>query len=119
MSLNGGPDFAAGPNANFGVSGVAMPSSCSFDRLYVTATPTSVLPLADTIVVTLYKDSGGGPAAQTLTATVTSSTTQYTATTSSDTTHSFSVSAGNFVAIGITQSTTVPTVRLTVTTRCQ
>jgi hypothetical protein len=69
--------------------------------------------------VTLYKaTSPQSPVAQTLTVTLTSSTTQFTGTTVSDTAHSFSVVAGDEVAMGITQSTGVPVVRVTVTARC-
>jgi len=71
-------------------------------------------PAADTITVTLYKNQVATP----LTVTLTSSTTQFSGTNASDTAHSFSVLAGDEVAIGITQTTGTPIIRLTVVSRC-
>jgi hypothetical protein len=91
-----------------------MPSACSFNAMYVRATPTSAVPTADTLDVTLYKN--GSPTA--LTVSVTSSTTQFTTTSNSNLGTTVAVLPGDTVALGVRGSDGAPTVRMVVVTRC-
>jgi hypothetical protein len=113
VSLNGGQ-----LDDTFNGTAGTMPISCSFDALYVNAAIRSPGPgLNNDINVTLYRNA----AAQALTTTVTlnPSAPPGTLASNSDTAHSFAVTPGDRVALGITQSDDAATILLTVSTRCQ
>jgi len=117
LAPNGGVNVAS-QNANFNMVGASMPGACSFDALYVNTSPaTATTSIADTITVTLYKNGVAQPV--TTQVAVASGTTVGTLTSNSDTAHSFSVAAGDRVALGITQTDASQTIRMTVTSRCQ
>ena len=107
-NLNGGNNQAV-----LGAVATIMPAGCTFNALYVGGTITSNA-AADTLTLTLVKNG----VAQALTTSVAVSTLNATVT-SSDTAHSFTVAAGDSVAIQLTQTNGSPTVRLSVSTRCQ
>jgi hypothetical protein len=95
-----------------------MPGACTFDALYVNATPaTATTSIADTITVTLYKNNVAQPI--TTMVNIPALTAVGTLNGSNDTAHSFSVAAGDRIALGITQTDASQTIRMTVTTRCQ
>jgi hypothetical protein len=100
-------------STNHGYVQTIMPAACTFNALYVSGT-ISASAGADTLTVTVFKNG----VATALTTAVAVSTLN-TPVTSSDTAHSFSVAAGDTVALQVTQTSTTPVVRMNVSTRCQ
>jgi hypothetical protein len=91
-----------------------MPAACEFDALRVAATITAGA-TSDTVNITLLKN--GVPAGST-TGNFNVSTLNTTVL-ATDTTHKFTVAAGDTVSIQLTQTTGVPTIRFSVTSRCR
>jgi len=90
-------------------------TTCSFKALYVAGTITASA-ASDTITITMIKNGS----ATALTAQIIVTTLNATVT-ASDTVagHAFSVVANDQIAIQITQSTSAPVVRLSVSTYCE
>ena len=106
-----------GPITNQTIGAVAtiMPSACTFNALYVAGTITgSVAP--DVLTFTVMKNG----VATTMTVSMSLSVAGTTVI-STDTSHPFSVVAGDSVAIQVfqTNTTTTPLVRMSATTQCQ
>lgn len=102
-------------NTLLGAVANSMASPCTFDAIYVSGAITSNA-AADAITLTLIKNG----IATSLATTINVSTINITVT-GSDTNaaHSFSVAAGDTVAIKLTQTSGTPTVRLATTVHCQ
>ena len=114
VGLNGtNPQAVLGSTATL----MAMPAaaSCSFKAIYLAGTITASA-ASDTLTITMIKNGS----ATALTTQIIVSTLNATVT-NSDTTagHAFSVVAGDQIAIQITQTTSSPTVRLSVSTYCE
>jgi hypothetical protein len=91
-----------------------MPAACTFDAIYASGAPTASAS-AQTVGVTLYKNGS----ATSVSCSLSASGTVNVAATCSDTGDTVSVSAGDTVAIGISQANTTPTFRFSVATRCK
>jgi hypothetical protein len=98
---------------NFNEFATPVPGPCTFDALYVNAIITGNA-ASDTLTYTVYKNN----VAQSLTKSVTVLSLNVPVA-DFDTSHSFSVAAGDKLAIGVTQSSATPNVRTNLTIRCQ
>jgi hypothetical protein len=118
-NINAATSFAGlnGPITNQTIGAVAtiMSSPCTFNALYVAGTITgSVAP--DVLTFTLMKNGVTTPMTASMSLSVAGTTVI-----STDTSHPFSVVAGDSVAIQVFQTNTVapPLVRISATTQCQ
>jgi hypothetical protein len=98
----------------FGLAAYPIPGPCTLSAIYATNTVTSASPVADAITYQVYKNS----VATGVEVMVTSSTTQNTLVAGNATGFSVSVSAGDTLALGVTQSNSAPTVTSFVSVRC-
>jgi hypothetical protein len=98
----------------FGLAAYPIPGPCTLSAIFVTNTPTSAGPAADAITYEVYKDG----VATGVKVTVTSSTTQNTLVAGNGTGFNVSVSAGDTLALGVTQGNPAPTVTSFVSVRC-
>jgi len=103
---------AANTQTLYGSAASTLSSACTFNALYVTGTLTAGI--GQTMTLTLIKNG----AVTGLTTSISPSTNGVTVA-SNDTIHSFSVVAGDTVAIRVNQASTAPTIRMSVTTQCQ
>ena len=104
----------ASTTTTFGLAAYPIPGPCTLSAIYVTNTVTSASPAADAITYEVYKNS----VATGVKATVTTSTTQNTLVAGNATGFNVSVSAGDALAMGITQGNSAPTVTSFVSVRC-
>jgi hypothetical protein len=102
-------------NLNYDVSATVMPGTCTFNAMYVNAViTTSAANNNNTLTYTLYKNN----AVTSLSTSVTVSTPS-SAVTNSNTSNTVTVTPGDTLAIGLTQTNGAPVVRSNVTVRCQ
>jgi hypothetical protein len=93
---------------------MAMPASCTFDRISATADPISASPAADTIAYTLWQAN----AATSLSVSVTTSATQFTPVTNTTTGGTVTANPGDTFTLGFSQTNGSANIKSTVTVRC-
>jgi hypothetical protein len=98
----------------FGLAAYPIPAPCTLSAIFVTNTVTSASPAADAITYEVYKNS----LATGVKVTVTTSTTQNTLVAGNATGFNIAVSAGDTLALGVTQGNSAPTVTSFVSVRC-